>query len=68
MSQVSHIEAASGRPAHRRRPKDKPATQDASERFTPLLTREHYTFSCMRTDQRGPRTFSALCIPGWKQS
>jgi hypothetical protein len=41
---------------------------DEGERFTPLLTREAHTFSQMRTDRGAPRTFSALCFPGWKQS
>jgi hypothetical protein len=67
MSQVSHVEpAAPARPPRER--KDSGIPQDDAERFSPLLTREEYTFSRMRTDKRGPRMFSTLCSPGWKQS
>jgi hypothetical protein len=65
MSQVSQIEAASK--ASARGGKDGAVTQAPGERFTPLLTREGYTFSLMRTDEHGPRMFSAICLPGWKQ-
>jgi hypothetical protein len=67
MSQVSYIEAAAPRRPSRKN-KDRRVPQVEGERFTPLLTREQHTFSCMRSDQRGPRTFSAICAPGWKQS
>jgi hypothetical protein len=65
MTQVSQVEASSNS-AQRRQKKD--AKRDEGERFTPLLTREAHTFSQMRTDRGAPRTFSALCFPGWKQS
>jgi hypothetical protein len=39
--------------------------QVQSERYTPLLSRESYTFSRMRTDRGGPQTYSAICFPGW---
>lgn len=35
------------------------------ERFTTLLSREHYTFSRMRMDRGGPRVHSAICFRGW---
>jgi hypothetical protein len=67
MSQVSQVEAAAPRRSSRKS-KNRRSSQVDGERFTPLLTREQYTFSCMRSDRRGPRTFSAICAPGWKQS
>jgi hypothetical protein len=67
MSQVSHVEAtASARSSRRRKDAGKP--EEESERFTPLLTRDAHTFSRMRTDKGGPRVFSTLCSPRWKQS
>ena len=66
MSQVSHVETAAN--AAPRDGKDEAAMQDAEERFTPLLTREGFTFSRMRIDGRGKRMFSALCLPRWKQT
>ncbi|HYJ58378.1 MAG TPA: hypothetical protein VEW64_03375 [Methyloceanibacter sp.] len=41
--------------------------QDQSERFTPLLSREHYTFSRMKIDRGGPRAYSAICFRGWSK-
>jgi hypothetical protein len=63
MSQVSQVEARSKAASHSS--KDGAITQAAEERFTPLLTRDAHTQ--MRSDSRGPRMFSALCCPGWKQ-
>jgi hypothetical protein len=37
------------------------------DRYTPLLTREEFTFSRMRIDRGGPRTHSAICFPGWEK-
>jgi hypothetical protein len=65
MSQVSHVEAKPK--ASKPSAQNGAGTQDAEERFTPLLTRERYTFSRMRIDARGDRAFSALCLPRWKQ-
>ena len=65
MSQVSHVEPDPK--AARRGSQNGAGAQDAEERFTPLLTREKYTFSRMRIDARGDRAFSALCLPRWKQ-
>ena len=65
MSQVSHVEAAAN--ASNQGGKDGAAMQDAEERFTPLLTRERYTFAQMRIDARGERMLSALCLPRWKR-
>jgi hypothetical protein len=66
MSQVSHVEAAA--PARSPRGgKNTSGPQVGGERFTPLLTRDAHTFSRMRTDKGGPRVFSTLCSPGWKQ-
>jgi len=65
MSQASHVEAAS-RHAPRAN-KDTGRKREDGERFTPLLTRETHTFSCMRRDQRGPRMVSTICSPRWKQ-
>jgi hypothetical protein len=45
---------------------DRAGKQDRAERFTPLLTREAYTFSRMRIDRGGPRVNSAIRLPGWK--
>jgi hypothetical protein len=67
MSQVSHVESRSPRPSRRRKPETIPASI-TGERFTPLLTREAHTFALMRRDRSGPRTYSALCFPGWKQA
>jgi hypothetical protein len=67
MSQVSHVDAvASGRSSRGNKDAGRPEVDD--ERFTPLLTRDAHTFSRMRTDKGGPRVFSTLCSPGWKQS
>ncbi len=67
MSQVSHFEAVvSNRSRQRRKDTGKPEAEGG--RFTPLLTRDEHTFSRMRTDERGPRMFSAICSPRWKQS
>jgi hypothetical protein len=41
--------------------------QDQAERFTPLLSRENYTYSRMKIDRGGPRSFSAICFPGWSR-
>jgi len=67
MSQVSHFEAAASNRSRRRR-KDTGKPEAEGERFTPLLTRDEYTFSRMRRDKRGLRMFSAICSPRWKQS
>jgi hypothetical protein len=37
----------------------------ASERYTPLLTRDAFTISRMRADRGGPHTYTAICFPGW---
>jgi hypothetical protein len=66
MSQVSQAEAAASGGSARGN-KDGANQQASGERFTPLLTREGHTFSLMRTDKHGPRMFSAICLPGWKQ-
>ena len=66
MSQVSQSEAAaSAVPASGTR--TEPAQQATEERFTTLRSREEYTFSQMRIDRRGPRSFSALCFRGWRR-
>jgi hypothetical protein len=65
MSQVNQSEPASG--AMPRGDKDAAITQAPEERFTPLLSREAYTFQQMRIDRGGPRSFSALCFRGWKR-
>jgi len=54
--------------ARKRAPRKKKTTavkQDAGERYTPLLTREGFTFSRMKLDGGGPRSYSAICFPGW---
>jgi hypothetical protein len=66
MTEVSQAEAAVSARSTRRR-KTHRAAQNDGERFTPLLTREAHTFALMRSDQRGPRMYSAICLPGWKQ-
>ena len=43
-------------------------TKVLSERYTPLLSREDFTFMRMRVDRGGPRTYSAICLPGWVQA
>jgi len=48
-----------------RRKKSEVATQVAGERYTPLLTREAFTFSRMKIDRGGPHTYTAICFPGW---
>jgi hypothetical protein len=65
MSQTSHVGPVAN--AAPRGGKDGAAMQQAEARFTPLLTRERHTFLQMRIDARGKRTFSALCLPRWKQ-
>ena len=42
--------------------------QVVGERFTPLLSRETYTFSRMRIDRGGPRSCTAICFPGWTRA
>ena len=37
--------------------------QATEERFTPLLSREEHTFSQMRIDRGGPRTFLRPLLP-----
>jgi hypothetical protein len=67
MSQISQAGAAT--PSRKsRKSKDASRPEEVGERFTPLLTREAHTFACMRMDKRGPRMFSAICAPRWKQS
>lgn len=39
--------------------------QVSEERFTPLLSRDAYTFSRMRLNRGGPSTCTAICFPGW---
>jgi hypothetical protein len=51
------------KPSARR--KSTAALKALGERFTPLLSREMYTFSRMRKDRGGPRTYTAICFPGW---
>ena len=64
MSQVSQAEAAASGP---RGNKDGAGAQATEERFTTLRSREEYTFSQMRIDRGGPRSFSALCFRGWRR-
>jgi len=66
MSQASHVKAAMSR----RPPRASKGTgrkREDGERFTPLLTREAHTFSCMKRDRRAPRMVSTICSPRWKQ-
>jgi hypothetical protein len=42
--------------------------QAVAERYTPLISREAFTFSLMRDDRPGPRMYSAICFPGWKKT
>jgi len=35
--------------------------------YTTLRSREEHTFSQMRIDRGGPRSFSALCFRGWRR-
>lgn len=42
--------------------------QVRAERFTPLRSRDQFTFSRMRIGRDGPRTYSAICLPGWVQA
>jgi hypothetical protein len=65
MTQISQIEAAAPRPSRRR---EKAAVGQAEgERYTPLMSRETYTYALMRDDRPGPRMYSAICFPGWKK-
>jgi hypothetical protein len=64
MSQVSQAEAAASGP---RENKDGAGAQATEERFTTIRSREEYTFSQMRIDRGGPRSFSALCFRGWRR-
>jgi hypothetical protein len=41
------------------------AAQILCDRYTPLLTREAFTFSRMRMNQGEPRSFTSICFPGW---
>jgi hypothetical protein len=41
--------------------------QAEGERYTPLMSRETYTYALMRDDRPGPRMYSAICFPGWKK-
>jgi hypothetical protein len=67
MTDVSRSdEATSGRSARARN--DARKKQAVGERLTPLLTRETYTFAQMRIERGGPRVFSAIRLPGWKQT
>jgi hypothetical protein len=67
MSHVSHVEGRSPRRSRRRKPETS-VVSVVGERFTPLLTRETHTFALMRRDRTGPRSYSAICFPGWKQA
>jgi hypothetical protein len=65
---MSHVDqAVTASKASPKGKKDRANKQDQAECFTPLLTREGHTFSQMRIDRGGPRTFSAICFPGWKR-
>ena len=66
MSQVSQAEAAASGGSPRGN-KDGAGAQATEERFTTLRSREEYTFSQMRIDRGGPRSFSALCFRGWRR-
>ncbi len=63
---MSHVNQAL--PASKPVPKgnmDRADQQDQSERFTPLLSRESFTFSRMKIDRGGPRAYTAICFRGW---
>ena len=66
MSQVSQAEAAASGGSARGN-KDGASSQATEERFTTLRSREEHTFSRMRIDRGGPRSFSALCFRGWRR-
>jgi hypothetical protein len=66
MSQVSQAEAAASGGSARGN-KDGAGAQATEERFTTLRSREEHTFSQMRIDRGGPRSFSALCFRGWRR-
>ena len=66
MSQVSQAEAAASGGSARGN-KDGASSQATEERFTTLRSREEHTFSQMRIDRGGPRSFSALCFRGWRR-
>lgn len=54
--------------ARKRTPRSKKTTapiQVGGDRYTPLLTREGFTYSRMKLDGSGPRSYSAICFPGW---
>jgi hypothetical protein len=65
MAQLNQVGMSSDAPP--RKNTDGAGRQVPGERFTPLLTREGYTFSQMRIERGGPRAFSAIRLPGWKQ-
>jgi hypothetical protein len=66
MSQVSQAEAAASGGSARRN-HDEAGQQASEERFTTLRSRDEHTFSQMRIDRGGPRSFSALCFRGWRR-
>jgi hypothetical protein len=56
-----------GKAAARRsgRKKSSVEAKAIGERYTPLLSCEQFTFSRMRINRGGPRSYSAICLPGW---
>ena len=66
MSQVSQSEAAASGGSAREN-QDAASSQATEERFTTLRSREEHTFSQMRIERGGPRSFSALCFRGWRR-
>ena len=66
MSQVNQAEAAASGGSARGN-QDGASSQATEERFTTLRSREEHTFQQMRIDRGAPRSFSALCFPGWKR-
>jgi hypothetical protein len=66
MTQIDQVEAAASR---RSRQRNKTAiVQAEGERYTQIISRDAHTFALMRDDRPGPRMYSAICLPGWKQS
>ncbi len=62
---MSHVDQAitASKPVPKGR--DRADQPDQSERFTPLLSRESFTFSRMKIDRGGPRAYTAICFRGW---
>jgi hypothetical protein len=65
MTQISQIEPA---PRRSRRRKKAAIVQAEGERYTPLMSRDSYTYALMRDDRPGPRMYSAICFRGWKKT